>query len=104
MDRPGAGKGIKNLDFEPYPYKMQGSNYDMVAHVTQMNNNIVIILAYCVELFKRPTIEKFTAHFQEIAKTVANDKHLKLKDIRIFLDVDSSESSILKEAESNFAF
>jgi non-ribosomal peptide synthetase component F len=104
MDRPGAGKGIKNLDFEPYKYKMEGSNFDIVTHVTELNNNIVIILAYCLELFKRQTIENFTTHFKEIANAVANDKHLKLKDIRIFLDIDSSESNILKEAESNFAF
>ncbi|MGD2085272.1 MAG: amino acid adenylation domain-containing protein [Candidatus Aminicenantes bacterium] len=97
-------KGIKGLIFKSYKYKDEISQYDIIVHAAELSNNTYFVVKYFTTIFKRETIEKFTAHFREIANCVADNKHIKLKDIEISLEFDNSASDILKEAQSNFGF
>jgi len=98
---------IEELKVVPYEGE-RGSNkvskVDITLTAVERENGIFFSLEYCTKLFKRKTMEVFIDSFKEIAATVANNRTIKLNDIRVSYDLEKASSDIYESQESEFNF
>jgi amino acid adenylation domain-containing protein len=78
-----AGRKIKDLEFESYPFENNITQFDIVVHAVEEGGIIVFRLFYCTKLFKRETIEMFVSCYKEVASIVVEDTSIRLKDIEV---------------------
>jgi amino acid adenylation domain-containing protein len=74
---------IKNLVFKPYPLEEKTTQFDIIIHSVEVDGEVFFTLRYCTGLFKSETIERMVGYFKDIAQCVAENKHIKIKDINI---------------------
>ncbi|MDQ1353043.1 MAG: hypothetical protein QG657_3349 [Acidobacteriota bacterium] len=77
---------------------------DINLDVKDREDTLFFTLEYCSMLFKRETMERFIVFFREIAAAVANNKEIKLIDIKISHDLLTAVSGVYKRADSEFEF
>ena len=102
IDAEDSVKKIKDLIFRPYQFEENITQFDIITHVFESGEVISFRLRYCTKLFKPETIVNFSNYFKEIATSIAENKYIRLKDIKISHEFSSSLSRIFKEAESDF--
>lgn len=101
---------MRDLRFSPYPYKERITQFDIITHVFERSDRITFKLRYCVKLFKKETIQRFSRHLVQIAEEVTDQPDLLLADIRMFSDeeqaglIDTSGSEHLKQMEESIDF
>jgi non-ribosomal peptide synthetase component F/acyl carrier protein len=78
-----AGRKIKDLEFESYPFENNITQFDIVTHAVEERGIIVFRLFYCTKLFKRETMEMFVECYKEVASIVVENTSIQLKDIAI---------------------
>jgi amino acid adenylation domain-containing protein len=78
-----AGRKIKDLEFESYPFENNITQFDIVVHAVEERGIIAFRLLYCTKLFKRETIEMFVECYKEVASIVLENTSIQLKDIAI---------------------
>jgi len=89
----------------PYQRKKQlQAQVDMTIESEEKENKIHLHLKYCTKLFKKETIERFITIFKEVAFSVVRNKEIKLKDIKVSLDLVNAYSNLYKDGESEFTF
>ncbi len=81
--------------------EVKTTQFDIIIHANEFIGGIHFTLRYCVKLFKRKTIERFTEHYKEIARMVAENKEIKLKDIKISHHLEAAQANM---PEANFNF
>ncbi len=104
---PGNLEEIAVADLRLTPYQDTAPApvfVDICLEVEEKENKIFFNLKYCVELFKRETMEQFIAVFREIASSAANDPKIKLKDIKISHNLIQAESTAYKKDDADFEF
>ncbi|UCH93240.1 MAG: amino acid adenylation domain-containing protein, partial [Candidatus Aminicenantes bacterium] len=93
---PGANPATPQQDafLKLKTYKFQGyqAMLDLILTVITVNRTreILFNFGYCTKLFKKETIEKFITYFKEIIAAVVKDKHVRLKEIKISLDLEEA--------------
>jgi amino acid adenylation domain-containing protein len=78
-----AGRGIKGLSFESFPFEDNISQFDLIVHVVEEGGVIVSRVLYRTKLFKRQTIDTFIDGFKELAAIVVDNPGIRLEDIRL---------------------
>ncbi len=96
--------GTAGVNFIPYEYEEKITQFDIIIHAFDLKDGIAFRSRYCTELFTRETMENFFSDLERVATAGANNKHIKLKDIKISHGFSDPSSSILKDAEGNFSF
>jgi amino acid adenylation domain-containing protein len=94
-----ANTGIRSLDFEN-----TASKTDLTFNVFVGKESISCSFDYCVDLFKRETIERYIRYFNEIVSNVTEDSEIKLKNIRISHELYDQKLEIPQDAEEEFKF
>ncbi|MCP5108912.1 MAG: amino acid adenylation domain-containing protein, partial [bacterium] len=98
---PTAGPRLGNLRFSNYPMDVKTTQFDIIIHAYEVAGGFRFILNYCSKLFKRETIERFTKHYEDIARIVAENKNIELKNIKISHRLETAQTDM---PEVNFNF
>jgi non-ribosomal peptide synthetase component F/molybdopterin/thiamine biosynthesis adenylyltransferase/acyl carrier protein len=99
MKNPDVMPG--DLTFTPYPLADRTTQFDIIFHGFEVNGGVYFTLGYCTKLFKEETIRRFAGYYQEIAHIVAENKDIKLKDIKISHTLEAAQANMPK-ADFNF--
>jgi non-ribosomal peptide synthetase component F len=92
------------VKIEPYEYENRTSKFDMVLYAVEEEHLLHCNIEYSTKLFKKETIERFSAYFKDTVTAVLQDSNVKLKDIEISLELTDSKSTISHEAQGAFGF
>jgi len=82
-NRDIAGEAGNNLPQSNYNYENKTSKIDLSLTFTEHGDRLYFNMEYNTTLFKKETVENITRYLTDIAATVAGDKHIPLKDIKI---------------------
>jgi tyrocidine synthetase-3 len=74
---------VEGLKLVPYEFKIQTTHLDLVLYTVEVNDKVTMILEYSAVLFEHSTAEKMAQRYVEVLKQVANNKDIRLKDIKI---------------------
>ena len=74
-------KGEFNI--KPYSFRVKATVFDLLFVVFETELGLNLVLEYLTALFGRPTAQKIAEHYIEILKQVAEDKSIKLTNIKI---------------------
>lgn len=100
-----TGAEVGGLILTPYQAATHDvSKVDINLEAEEKEGQVHFNLEYCTRLFKKETMERFAAFFSEIASMVVENNEIKLKDIKISLDLVTATSTIYEEAASQFEF
>ncbi len=102
MDFPSLE--AKEISFRAYPYEVNVSQVDAALYVMETGKKIYFRLIYSTSLFKRDTMERFIAHFEEIVSVVVENKDLKLQDIEISHELERVKSDVYVEMAEDLDF
>ncbi|WP_460327700.1 condensation domain-containing protein, partial [Paenibacillus sp. YSY-4.3] len=79
------------VSFEAYDdVKHRISKFDLTVVVTQLEEEFMVSLEYCTELFKRTTIERIASHFQHIIELAVTKPGIKISDMELLLDEEKA--------------
>ncbi len=81
MDVPEVN--IPGLTLKPCEYENNTSKFDLSLNATEKDGRIVFMVEYCTKLFKKETVELFIKYFKEIITAVAENRNVRLEDIRV---------------------
>ena len=73
----------------------QTVKFDLSVSVAELSKNMAVSFSYTVDLFSRPTIERFKGYFKAITKAILQDNEVRLSDINILSY--SERNKLLKE-------
>lgn len=90
---------VQGLTFKPYEKDFHVSRFDLVIYCEEeaQNESINLRYLYSPALFKRSTIEEMANHFVEILTQVLENREMKLKDIKISMEVAAARSKLHQE-------
>ncbi|QUI23832.1 amino acid adenylation domain-containing protein [Vallitalea pronyensis] len=74
---------IENLDCKEYKINMKATKFDITIVVKEYKNDIHIDLNYCIDIFKKETIEQMAMNLREIMQQVLKNIHIKIKYIEL---------------------
>jgi len=74
---------IINDNFYTTPYQNPASRFDMTFFVLQPQEKIYINIEYYTGIFKKETIQRLAAHFQNIIQAVINEPGQQIKNIEM---------------------
>jgi len=95
---------IEGLRFIPFEFRYGATQVDIAIEVWESEENISLNLIYCTRLFKRVTMERFALFFREILSTVLDNPDIALKDIKIALELLTTQSELYRETQTDFKF
>lgn len=106
MPGPGPqpiGKELKasSYDFESTDTRVK---FDMVLAAADREKTIHFSIAFSTKLFKKETIQRFSNYFKELISKVLENKKNKLKDFKIYYDLELTNADVYKVVESDFEF
>jgi amino acid adenylation domain-containing protein/thioester reductase-like protein len=74
---------VAGLQITPYPLDSQIANFDLTLQAIATESGLRFILEYCTKLFKKETVERMAAHFQQLINNIIENPKLKLAEIRM---------------------
>ncbi|MCU0287656.1 MAG: amino acid adenylation domain-containing protein, partial [Acidobacteria bacterium] len=89
MDIPGIE--IPGLKFEPYPFEIKTTKFDMVFNGVELNPGILFSVEYSIDLFNRETIERLINYFNRVMVSVSTNPGQWIADIEIITDDEKQE-------------
>jgi non-ribosomal peptide synthetase component F len=81
--RQDVNYSVERLVFRPVTFEEKVTQFDIIIHAYEIDEDIHFKLRYCTGLFKRESIEMFIDNFKEIATTVVDSMDIKLKEVRV---------------------
>jgi amino acid adenylation domain-containing protein len=74
---------IGDLNIKPYEMESTVSKFDLTLAGVEVEQGLQCSFEYCTALFRRCTIERFSAYFRKIISAVVNEPGIRLKQIEI---------------------
>jgi len=74
---------IPGLTMKPCEYENDASRFDLSLNAIEKDGRIVFKVEYCTKLFKKETVELFIKYFTAIITAVAENRNVRLEDIRV---------------------
>jgi amino acid adenylation domain-containing protein len=93
---------LEDLEIQNYEFEKKISHFDMVLHAVENNEIINLSLEYTTALFKRANAELILNHFVQVLEQAAEDKRIKLEEIKICHDFLIPQADIFEKKEFNF--
>jgi acyl transferase domain-containing protein/acyl carrier protein len=87
------GKKLYNLELIPYTFTIRTSHFDILLIGTESGEGIVFSFEYCSKLFKRETMEKFSAYFVNILKEIVKNPEMELSKIDMRSEAEKKQMS-----------
>jgi non-ribosomal peptide synthetase component F len=88
IDFPGGA--MFDTEIKNYEFENKTSKFDFELDALKVDNDYYFYLSYSVNLFKKETMERFSAHYTEIVDIMINDSKTKLEEIEIFAEETSN--------------
>lgn len=96
---------IGDLRFITFAPEKKGSQVDITLEARETGSGLVLEFSYCCRLFKRQTIERFSAHFDEVLAAILENPGSPLAEIHISHEFAAAQDEILKQDEDgDFGF
>jgi len=95
---------VKESFFKPYDFGENVTQFDIIIHASKQQETIHFYTRFSTKLFKKRTIEKLFENYEKIVRCLAVNRHIKLREIKIAQTFSDASSSIMAEAERDFAF
>jgi hypothetical protein len=92
---------IEDMKYERYPFEEKATQFDIIFHANETEQGVLFIVRYSKKLFKKKTMERFLDDYQEIAQSFADNKNIKLKDIKISHQLEVAQPNM---PEVDFVF
>ncbi|MCP4153636.1 MAG: hypothetical protein GY757_38260, partial [bacterium] len=92
------------LKITPYGYNMGLVLFDLTLAVDERDEQLYIRFVYATKLFQEETILRFIDYYKEIVSAVIADKNIQLKEIEISHDLQTTETDIYDNIESDLDF
>jgi hypothetical protein len=102
MEMPGLK--LEGLRFTPYEHPYSAAQVDLALEVWETDDGILFNLVYCTALFKKDTMERFSACFREILAVVPDNPGVKLQDIRLSHELQFTKPDVYRETQTDFEF
>lgn len=77
---------------------------DIQIDVWEREEKIIFFFEYCIDLFKKETMERFSNYFIEIIRIVVENPDIKLGDIDILHDYGAAGLDMISRDETEFGF
>ncbi|UCH93412.1 MAG: amino acid adenylation domain-containing protein, partial [Candidatus Aminicenantes bacterium] len=89
VEKPDQG-GLKPL---PYKFENKTSKFDITLNAFETGETITFDWEYCTKLFKRETIERWTAYFEHIIDVLSRkeNREIKLEEIEILTQPEKNQ-------------
>lgn len=87
---------LPDLRIVRYERRNRTSKFDLMLHVTVVEENIYFFFEYSTHLFKKDTIEYYVKVFKEIVSIVLSNASIRLKDISITHDLITAKANVSK--------
>jgi tyrocidine synthetase-3 len=98
---PNPDVKIEDLRFERQSFEDKATQFDIIIHANETAEGVNFIVRYSKKLFKKNTMERFSGYYKEIAQTTADNKNIKLKDIKISHHLEAARTNM---PEADFVF
>jgi polyketide synthase PksJ len=86
---------IPGLKLSPYTtHELQQAQFDLLMFAHESGNMLGFKVVYSTDLFEQETVERLNGYFKEIATAVLENKHVRLKDIKISHQLETAELDI----------
>jgi non-ribosomal peptide synthetase component F len=97
---------IPGLRLIPFRQEPGAARFDLIINgrENKERNTIDMMISYSTELFKPSTAEKIARNFREILKQIVKNRHIKLEDISISIDLLDARTGVFKESQHEFGF
>ena len=92
------------LSFTAYRQESDSSRFDLRWRAFEVEKSLIFRAEYCIELFKKETINRFINYFKEIVSTVIKNIDIKLEDIKLSHELYDGKSGFDMEDYSDFKF
>jgi amino acid adenylation domain-containing protein len=104
LSAPQPGK--RELKTSPYALDVNEgrSKFDMVLEAVDGEGPIHFTIGYCIELFKKETLQRFTNYFKEVVSAVLQNKEIELKDIKISHALEFTDSRVYDTIDGHLEF
>ncbi len=80
-----------DLVVSPHRLEKKVAKFDLTLNAMEMNSGISFELEYCTDLFKKESIERFIAHFEQIISVIINNPEIKLAEIEMLSAKEKEE-------------
>lgn len=78
-----ARADFNGLTFTPYYAKQNVAKLDLTFTAKEYEEDVVLVIQYCTELFKKESIERLMGHFINVLKQITDNRYIKLGEIDI---------------------
>jgi phthiocerol/phenolphthiocerol synthesis type-I polyketide synthase E len=92
------------LKIKAYDASEQRSMFDLVLGCFDFVTALQINFHFSRALFKESTIERFVKYLKEIICAVTDNKSIRLKDIKVSLELEELKADVYSSVESDFEF
>lgn len=82
---------IPGLKLTSYDDGLKTSKFDLTLEVTELDDDLLLNLEYCTELFEENTIKRFIGYFQRIVAELTENPDKKLSRINILTDAERTK-------------
>ncbi|MCK4257941.1 MAG: amino acid adenylation domain-containing protein [Halanaerobiales bacterium] len=80
-----------DLEFVPYSSLNNISKFDMTLDAVEGDDRIAFIMEYCVDLYKKETIEKLLTHYVNILRQVTLNPEARLAEINMLSETEKQQ-------------
>jgi len=101
MDVKEPGE-LSKMRVLPYEVEMEYVHNELLLNAQERFNTLFMTLEYSTELFKKSTVQKIAAHYQEILNQILQDKYVKLGDINISHDYIAAKPGTIQDDQGDF--
>jgi amino acid adenylation domain-containing protein len=95
---------IPGLKLIPYENVWKQTRFDLIVHIIERGDILLVWMNYSSELFKPSTIKKMGERFVEILDQVVKNREIKLRDIIVSQELVKVASTLLQEEQDDFEF
>ena len=89
MDTPDVQ--IPGLKILPYPYESRISKFDLTLTAVEIEDRLAFTFQYCTHLFKKETIQRFTAFFKKTISTILENLKIMISAIEIISEEEKNQ-------------
>jgi acyl carrier protein len=103
QNQPGSPESPRRNNPEVQDFNFFNSaRFDLMLHTVEEPDAIQMVLQYPSDLFKRSTIEEFTNFYLEILLQTVENPDIKLKEIKMNLQLMASSPGILQDSKDDW--
>ena len=78
-----SGLSIRGLKIKPYEYEENTAKFDLSLIAVEKGERLFFTFEYSTKLFRKDTLERFTAYFKQVVSSVLEDTQEKIAEIGV---------------------